>query len=139
MPKRIQRKRTKGWRMPENTVYVGRPTMWGNPYKADGNAAERDLAAKRYRWWLDCCLHYRRTGKFIGWVEESRVGQVVPLYAGRTIRMEPSDPTQWSDVKDMLRIVDALSSLKGKNLACWCPAGHACHADVLLELANAAQ
>lgn len=30
MPKRIQRKRTKGWRMPENTVYVGRPTKWGN-------------------------------------------------------------------------------------------------------------
>lgn len=31
-PKRIQRKRTKGWRMPPNTVYVGRPTKWGNPY-----------------------------------------------------------------------------------------------------------
>ena len=31
-PKRIQRQRTKGWRMPENTVYVGRPTKWGNPY-----------------------------------------------------------------------------------------------------------
>ena len=29
---RIQRKRTKGWRMPENAIYVGRPTMWGNPY-----------------------------------------------------------------------------------------------------------
>ena len=24
-PKRVQRKRTKGWRMPANTVYVGRP------------------------------------------------------------------------------------------------------------------
>lgn len=31
-PKRIQRKRTKGWRMPANTVYVGRPTKWGNSY-----------------------------------------------------------------------------------------------------------
>jgi hypothetical protein len=30
--KRIQRKRTKGWKMPPNTVYVGRPTRWGNPY-----------------------------------------------------------------------------------------------------------
>ena len=29
---RIQRKRTKGWRMPENTVYVGRPSVWGNRY-----------------------------------------------------------------------------------------------------------
>jgi len=30
MPKRIQRKRTKGWKMPDNTVYVGRPSKWGN-------------------------------------------------------------------------------------------------------------
>lgn len=32
MPKRIQRKRTKGWRMPEGALYVGRPTRWGNPF-----------------------------------------------------------------------------------------------------------
>ena len=32
-PKRIQRKRTKGWQMPEGAVYVGRPTKWGNPWK----------------------------------------------------------------------------------------------------------
>ena len=30
-PVRIQ-KRSKGWKMPENTVYVGRPTKWGNPF-----------------------------------------------------------------------------------------------------------
>ncbi len=33
MNKRIQRKRSKGWKMPSNTVYVGRPTKWGNMYK----------------------------------------------------------------------------------------------------------
>ena len=32
MPERIQRKRVAGWRMPHNTVYVGRPTKWGNPW-----------------------------------------------------------------------------------------------------------
>jgi len=31
-PIRIQRKRTKGWKMPPNTVYVGRPTKWGNSF-----------------------------------------------------------------------------------------------------------
>jgi hypothetical protein len=31
-PQRIQRRRTKGWRMPEGAVYVGRPTEWGNPW-----------------------------------------------------------------------------------------------------------
>lgn len=30
----------------------------------------------------------------------------------------------------------ALKELAGKNLACWCPLGQPCHADVLLELAN---
>lgn len=32
-PKRIQRSRAKGWRMPEGAIYVGRPTKWGNPWK----------------------------------------------------------------------------------------------------------
>lgn len=34
-PKRIQRKRTKGWKMPVGAVYVGRPTRWGNPYSVN--------------------------------------------------------------------------------------------------------
>lgn len=33
--KRIQRKRTKGFRLPPNAVYVGRPSKWGNPYRLD--------------------------------------------------------------------------------------------------------
>jgi Domain of unknown function (DUF4326) len=32
-PVRIQRKRTKGWKMPEGAIYVGRPTKWGNRYR----------------------------------------------------------------------------------------------------------
>jgi hypothetical protein len=31
-PQRIQLRRTKGWRMPENTVKVDRSTKWGNPF-----------------------------------------------------------------------------------------------------------
>lgn len=51
MPKRIQRKRTKGWRMPDNAVYVGRGTKWGNPFRVceDRTAAE---AVAAYRAWL---------------------------------------------------------------------------------------
>lgn len=33
-PQRIQRKRAKGWKMPEGAVYVGRPGGFGNPFKA---------------------------------------------------------------------------------------------------------
>ena len=32
MPKRIQRKRTKGWRLPHGATCVTRPGKWGNPY-----------------------------------------------------------------------------------------------------------
>ena len=34
-PRRIQLKRTKGWRMPENTVKVDRTTIWGNPFRVN--------------------------------------------------------------------------------------------------------
>lgn len=37
MPKRIQRKRTKGFKMPANAIYVGRPSPWGNPYTLETN------------------------------------------------------------------------------------------------------
>ena len=42
MPQRIQMKRLKGWRKPADAIYVGRPTRWGNPFRAgsDGKAAE---------------------------------------------------------------------------------------------------
>lgn len=41
-PKRVQRSRAKGWRMPEGAVCVDRSTPWGNPFivGVDGTAAE---------------------------------------------------------------------------------------------------
>ena len=38
---------------------------------------------------------------------------------------------------ELAEIPADLSELRGKNLACWCRAGTPCHADVLLEWANA--
>jgi hypothetical protein len=32
VPQRIQLRRSKGWKMPENTVKVDRTTKWGNPF-----------------------------------------------------------------------------------------------------------
>ncbi|MDC6684930.1 DUF4326 domain-containing protein, partial [Leclercia adecarboxylata] len=50
-PQRIQLSRRKGWRMPENTVKVSRPTVFGNPFKvsADRSASEAVMA---FRMWL---------------------------------------------------------------------------------------
>lgn len=41
-PIRIQRKRTKGWKKPSNTVCVDRSSRWGNPFKVgnDGDARQ---------------------------------------------------------------------------------------------------
>ena len=33
-------------------------------------------------------------------------------------------------------IMDSLEELRGHDLCCWCPLDTACHADVLLKLAN---
>ncbi len=38
-PRRIQRKRTKGWRKPAGAISVCRPGKWGNPFKILAPAA----------------------------------------------------------------------------------------------------
>ncbi len=90
-PQRIQRKRTKGWKMPPNTKCVTRPGRYGNPY----------ATAEEYR---------RRL------IEEGAVLNGCYLITPEYIRRD----------------------LRGFNLACFCRPGDPCHADVLLELANAA-
>lgn len=105
LPKRIQRKRTKGWRMPEGAVYVGRPTKWGNPYAVVDvlEAYCGDETEAR----ADCVRCYR---DYLG-SEEAYLA--------------------------LSSATDAVRELRGKDLACWCPIDQPCHADVLLELANA--
>lgn len=51
MPIRIQRKRTKGWHMPANTIYVGRPSRYGNPY--DWREYGREQAVQMYKYYLN--------------------------------------------------------------------------------------
>ena len=48
-PHRIQRKRTRGWKLPPNTVYVGRPTIYGNPFKPhNGDCSHPDCGPKSH-------------------------------------------------------------------------------------------
>ena len=47
---RIQRKRIKGWKMPLNTVYVGRPTRWGNPWIVNKNNKAKDVVNHYEEW-----------------------------------------------------------------------------------------
>lgn len=106
-PKRIQRKRLKGWRMPPNTVYVGRPTKWGNPWTPKNHTV---IAMK--------------AGQIVG----SRPGTIAECIVSYYEDIKSGDIG--------LSIGEARRELAGKNLACWCPLDQPCHADVLLELAN---
>jgi hypothetical protein len=45
MPARIQLKRTKGWRMPPNTVKVDRATRFGNPFPLTAARSRSDALA----------------------------------------------------------------------------------------------
>lgn len=48
-PKRIQRKRTRGWRMPPGAIYVGRPGRWGNHIKV-GDYGKSPQARRTAHW-----------------------------------------------------------------------------------------
>jgi hypothetical protein len=53
MPKRIQLRRTKGWRKPEGAIVVARPSRWGNPFSVGprdegGMTPEQAVNAYRY-------------------------------------------------------------------------------------------
>lgn len=93
-PRRIQRKRTKGWRKPPGAFDVTRTrrgNKWANPYKL----ADYDRPS-------ECLSDY---GAHLD----------AELAGGRL----------------------DLEELRGKDLMCWCPIGAPCHADLLLEAANA--
>jgi hypothetical protein len=103
-PRRIQRQRTKGWRMPPGAVYVGRPSRWGNLWT---------VAGMRQAGWTGSDAH----------LAPFAVGM---FRRGMHVCLPVCEP-----------ILAALPELRGRDLACWCRLDQPCHADVLLELANA--
>ena len=50
MPKRIQLKRSKGWKMPANAVKVDRTTRWGNPFTVADCGSVAVAVAQHGRW-----------------------------------------------------------------------------------------
>ena len=110
-PKRIQRKRTKGWRMPEGAVYVGRPTKWGNPFRVGARSA----------YWMGPGLASARRPNPIPVMDAQHVTDIYRrMVETNNARFERGE----------------VAELRGKDLACWCPLDQPCHADVLLEIAN---
>lgn len=55
-PKRIQRRRMRGWTMPPNTVSVTRPGRSGNPYRVGVDAPDAEGAVRLFRLQLEVQL-----------------------------------------------------------------------------------
>jgi hypothetical protein len=46
MPERVKLSRRKGWRKPENTLVVARPSRWGNPFSWASQPTRDPVAAR---------------------------------------------------------------------------------------------
>lgn len=116
-PVRVRLRRTKGWRMPPNTVKVtrglGRSGRFGNPF------VPLEFDEKTVRVCVDA---FRK----LLTAPESDVLEMGAGGPGRGAFL----------VAHRRNILAELPELRGKNLACWCALDAPCHADVLLELAN---
>lgn len=118
-PCRIQRRRTAGWRMPADAVYIGRPSRWGN------SVARLD---RPITWWIDDSGGKRRIDRVLTRAEA--------ILQYRVWHGEGWDLDGWAAFGAYVA-----EHLAGKDLACWCPLPDPgepdlCHGAVLLELAN---
>lgn len=134
-PRRLQRRRTKGWRKPEGAVYVGRGSKWGNPCTQvrmpalDGGEWEREGRLGKVSGQQHAFVHPDKT---ITWhlVQDATREQATAMFR------------EWLVLKPSLAEA-ARTELAGRDLMCWCPLPEPgqpdhCYAAVLLELANAA-
>lgn len=117
VPLRIQLKRSKGWRIPANTVKVDRTTKWGNPFIPG----------------QDCRVIPGRK------VEDKR--HAASLYLGFAPLQETLVATAKAELAGMnLACWCGLCDLHkdGRPLGSDCPYCDRCHADTLLRIANLA-
>ena len=106
---RIQRKRTKGFKLPANTVCVNRGTKFGNPFKIKLGMT-RHMACLAFE---DCILNNAMVYGWFNSLDESR---------------KQLERFKW--------MAENIGLLKGKHLACFCKPEDECHGDILLKLAR---
>lgn len=140
-PRRIRLERRKGWRKPAGAVVVARPSRWGNPW------AVRDGAC-RIVWpggWgvkagmlehfdLPLAGTWTVGDSLIAYHDWLTVGFVLASFRPR---WDGEQEFRAAMVDLRAAVLARLDDLRGRDLACWCPLDRACHADVLLKLANA--
>lgn len=133
-PKRIQLRRTKGWRKPEGAIVVARPSKWGNPYHV-GTMAEMVGTAYPSNQdaivvWFQKRKHFGRQGEWSGFADRDEATRfAVDLHRRAILAVADG-------IDGALYLDWYLGELRGHDLGCWCKPGEPCHADVLLEIAN---
>lgn len=115
MPERIQLRRTAGWRKPEGAIVVARGTDWGNPFVVG--------QLLRFSTPTPFDKQARDRGDWFTWQKTITRELAVQMYRTYVIA---------AGFEPQIR-----AELAGRDLACWCPLDQPCHADVLLELADA--
>lgn len=121
-PRRIQRRRVKGWRLPPGAKIVDRSSRWGNPFAVRG----REIHAPEWVVVPIRDLHPDRGWTIAAGTVLARFSTREDAHADAVDRYRLWLPTSGLDVE----------LLRGHDLACPCPPELPCHADVLLELAN---
>ena len=124
MPERVQLSHAKGWRMPPNTVKVDRTTAHGNHFVI--------VAIEDGRFAVSCRPELLRFAGADGDEDTTFADTMPAAWAEAVSRFRAWLLSEWGQ----MRRAQVATDLRGKNLACWCKPEAACHADVLLELAN---
>lgn len=138
-PKRIQLRRTKGWRKPEGAIVVARPSRWGNwnvirqnrVVTASGAFAKKGphlIVVQVGKWGNELGPHWGTWPNTEEGMREARA------FAVEMFRR--SLEATYVELDGPVHRAYYLDGLAGHDLACWCPLDQPCHADVLLELAN---
>lgn len=123
--KRIQRKRTYGWRMPENAIYCGRPSMWSNPFRMMGDIVYFNAGYRRM------CL-----GKWVPLDLPDGVDTDILSLFKKMLYDVNSLPVETEVKEHFMRIRANIMKLKDHDLLCWCTPDKPCHVDVLIEFYN---
>lgn len=139
-PERIQRRRLKGYKLPDNTHSVSRPGKWGNMFKLEGNTIWVSAEGRRQvlEEWI--VLHSVSENENGDKIVHDLYWHIVAGDADAIQRMLNLDGKSMIAINywvDKFEENNNLEELRGKNLACFCPLDfHYCHADVLLFFAN---
>lgn len=120
-PMRIQRRRTRGWRMPPNTKYVGRPGIYSNPFSYHDRGRE---AVDLYQEWWRCR----------GWIGNTLMfSDQMDILMGAMFQTEPH-PLRGYNQACWCPLCPAHQ--EGRPLGVDCEACDPCHVDILLPAAN---